>query len=105
MLNFSFSKPDEVVSLLGERLRNERLVQQMTQSEVASRAGIGVNTLSNLEAGKNVGIESMIRVAMVLGRIKEIEALFLPKLENIDDIMRYEKGAGRQRIRKGSHND
>lgn len=37
----------------------------MTQAEVASRAGIGTHTVSNLEAGRNVGFENVVRVAMV----------------------------------------
>ena len=41
MLDLSFSKPDEIVKRLCERLRMERLAQEMTQADVASRAGIG----------------------------------------------------------------
>ena len=77
-----------------------RLAQEMTQADVASRAGIGTNTVSNLEAGRNVGFENLVRVAIVLGRTKEIEALFLPKLESLDDIRRYEESATRQRIKR-----
>ena len=68
--------------------------------DVAGRAGIGTNTVSNLEAGRNVGFENLVRVAMVLGRTKELEALFLPKLESLDDIRRYEESATRQRIKR-----
>ncbi|WP_447042897.1 helix-turn-helix domain-containing protein [Vreelandella sp. H-I2] len=100
MLDLSLSKPNEVVKRLCERLRKERLAQQMTQADVAGRAGIGTNTVSNLEAGRNVGFENLVRVAMVLGRTQELEALFLPKLESIDDIRRYEEGTRRQRIRR-----
>lgn len=100
MLDLSLSKPKEIVKRLCERLRQERLAQQMTQAEVAGRAGIGINTVSNLEAGRNVGFENLVRVAMVLGRAKEIEALFMPKLESIDDIRRYEESTRRQRIKR-----
>ena len=100
MLDLSFSKPEEIVKRLCERLRMERLAQQMTQADVAGRAGIGTNTVSNLEAGRNVGFENLVRVAMVLGRTKELEALFLPKLESLDDIRRYEESATRQRIKR-----
>ena len=103
-MDLEFQKPDELVKLLCERLRTERLTQQMTQAELAGRAGIGVNTLSNLEAGRNVSFESLVRAAMVLGRMNELEALFLPRLESVDDILRYEKGASRQRIKRKSHN-
>lgn len=103
-MDLKFKKPDELVKLLCERLRKERLTQQMTQAELAARAGIGVNTVSNLEAGRNVAFESLVRVVMVLGRLGELEALFLPKLESLDDILRYEKSASRQRIKRKSQN-
>lgn len=90
------------MKLLCERLRKERLARQMTQAEVAARAGIGVNTVSNLEAGRNVAFETVIRVAMVLGRLKELEELFKPDLNSLDDILRYENSASRHRVRRKS---
>ena len=104
MLDLSFSKPDEVVKRLCERLRTERLALQMTQADVAGRAGIGANTVSNLEAGRNVGFENVVRVAMVLGRARELEDLFLPKLDSLEDIRRYENSASRHRARRKSGN-
>lgn len=95
-----FATPNEIVKALCERLRKERLAQQLTQADVAARAGISANTVSNLEAGKNVAFENVVRVAMLLGRASELEALFKPRLESLDDILRYEHSAGRKRIRK-----
>ena len=86
--------------MLCGRLRQERITQQMTQSDVASRAGLGVNTVSNLESGRSVNFESVVRVAMVLGRSKELETLFQPRLESLDDLQRYEEGISRKRIKK-----
>ena len=100
MLDLSFSKPGEIVRRLCERLRTERLALDMTQAELAGRAGIGVNTVSNLEAGRNVGFENLVRVAMALGRVKELEALFLPRLDSIEDIRRYENSANRLRSKR-----
>lgn len=101
MMDLSLTKPDEIVKLLCERLRKERIALQMTQADVAARAGVGVNTVSNMESGRNIGFESLVRVAMVLGRGKELEALFKPKLESLDDLRRYEESVSRQRIKKG----
>lgn len=103
MMDLTLSKPDEIVKLLCERLRKERLLQQMTQADVAARAGIGVNTVSNLESGRNVGLENLVRVAMVLGRGKELEALFAPQIDSLDDLLRFEKTATRQRVKKSTH--
>lgn len=104
MLDLSFSKPSEIVKRLCNRLRTERLALQMTQAEVAGRAGIGTNTVSNLEAGRNVGFENVVRVAMVLGRTKELEGLFLPKLDSLEDIRRYENTVNRHRTKRKSDN-
>lgn len=46
----------------------------------------------------------MIRVATVLGRLKELEALFKPRLDSLDDMLRYENSAKRQRIKKKASN-
>ena len=103
-MDLSLTKPSEMVKLLCERLRKERLAQQMTQAEVAARAGVGVNTVSNLEAGRNTAFESIVRVAMVLGRASELEDLFKPQLDSLDDILRYESSATRHRAqRKSNH--
>ncbi|MHC8305877.1 helix-turn-helix domain-containing protein [Pseudomonas sp. PB3P13] len=100
MLELNFVKPDELVKRLCDRLRKERLALQLTQADVAGRAGIGTNTVSNLEAGRNVGFENVVRVAMVLGRTKELEELFMPKLDSLEDIRRYETSVNRQRIKR-----
>ena len=72
----------------------------MTQADVAARSGVGVNTVSNLETGKNVGFENLVKVAMVLGYGDALEGLFKPRIDSLDDILRYEKSAARQRIKR-----
>ncbi len=104
MFDLGFSKPGEVVKRICERLRTERMALGMTQSGLAGRAGIGTNTVSNLEAGRNVGFEAVVRVAMVLGRINELEGLFQPKLDSIEDIRRYEEAANRLRTKRKPRN-
>ena len=68
-MDLKFKKPEEVVTSLCERLRKERLYLEMTQADVAARAGIGVNTVSNLEAGRNVSFENLVRINYQLSRI------------------------------------
>ena len=98
-MDLKFKKPEEVVTSLCERLRKERLYLEMTQADVATRAGVSVNTVSNLEAGRNVSFENLVRVAMVLGRLKELEELFKPHSNSVNDILRYESNTARQRIK------
>ncbi|QMN72389.1 helix-turn-helix transcriptional regulator [Citrobacter freundii] len=99
-MDLTLNTAADFVKLLCDRLRKERLAQQMTQADVAARSGVGVNTVSNLETGKNVGFENLVKVAMVLGYGDALEGLFKPKIDSLDDILRYEKSATRQRIKR-----
>ncbi|MBW9350798.1 helix-turn-helix transcriptional regulator [Citrobacter sp. EC_71] len=99
-MDLTLNTATDIVKLLCNRLRKERLARQMTQAEVAARSGVGVNTVSNLETGKNVGFENLVKVAMVLGYGDALEGLFKPKIDSLDDILRYEKSAARQRVKR-----
>ena len=99
-MDLTLNTATDIVKLLCKRLRKERLARQMTQADVAARSGVGVNTVSNLEAGKNVGFENLVKVAMVLGYGDALEGLFKPRIDSLDDILRYEKSAARQRVKR-----
>ena len=99
-MDLTLNTAADIVKLLCDRSRKERLARQMTQADVAARSGVGVNTVSNLEAGKNVGFENLVKVAMVLGYGDALEGLFKPRIDSLDDILRYEKSAARQRIKR-----
>lgn len=102
-MDLSFISSIEIVTLLCARLKQERLVQEWTQAELAKRAGITVSTLSNLESGKNISFETLVKVAMVLGRTDELTELFKPMINSIEDIKRLEKAKERQRIKEKKH--
>lgn len=103
-MNLSFSTPEEVVQRICDRLRVERMAQSMTQGELAARAGVSKSTISKVESGQSVRFEYIVRVAMALGRASELENLFQPILDSIEDVNRYEATATRQRVRnKDTH--
>ncbi|AOZ01705.1 hypothetical protein BKK81_20200 [Cupriavidus sp. USMAHM13] len=72
----------------------------MTPADVAGRASIGIHSRSGLEAGRDAGFENVVSLAMVPGRIKELEGRFLPKLDRPEDVRRYEHSTRRQRTRR-----
>ena len=47
-------------------------IWKLTQADLATRAGISVNTVSNLEAGRNVSFENLVRGCHGIGPIKRI---------------------------------
>lgn len=66
------------MALIGERIQRERLNQNMTQAELAERAGLGARTVRSLEAGQKPTVATLIRALRGLGRLGTIDA-FLPE--------------------------
>jgi transcriptional regulator with XRE-family HTH domain len=67
-----------ILQLLGERVKKERLNQNMTQSELAHRAGMDRIVLTRLENGKGCTLSSLVRIMRSLGKINHLD-LFLPE--------------------------
>jgi putative transcriptional regulator len=67
-----------VMELIGDRTRRERLNQNLTQQELAERAGLGLRTVKSLEAGQRPTLETMVRALRALNRLGAIDA-FLPE--------------------------
>lgn len=64
---------------IGERLRQARLNQDFTQSEVADIASLARKTVLNAEKGK-VQLENLIAIMMALDLTGQLD-VFLPKQE------------------------
>ena len=62
---------------LGQRVQQERLNQNLSQSALAKQAGISRNTLQHLEADGISTMLSMLRVLRALGKLNALDA-FLP---------------------------
>ncbi len=52
---------------LGRRLAELRLARNVTQSALAEDAGIGLRTLRRIEVGQPSSLDSLLRLAIVLG--------------------------------------
>ncbi|MFB7112306.1 helix-turn-helix domain-containing protein [Streptomyces sp. NPDC056291] len=57
----------EVHQTIGDRVRSERLRQNLTQDAVWQAARIDRRTLQHVEAGRDVKLSTLARVARVLG--------------------------------------
>ena len=52
----------------GAQIRRARLIEDLTQQEVADRANITRTTLAKLETGKGSSLATLIKVLRALGR-------------------------------------
>ena len=99
----------ELEILMGERIRALRLSHNLDQKTVASRAGISIGALKNLERGSGSSTKSLIAVMRSLGRgawfdtiapVATIDPLNLPKAASQRQrarrrVLKSDKGEGK----------
>jgi transcriptional regulator with XRE-family HTH domain len=88
---------DQILLELGERLARVRLEKNLTQSELARQAGVGLRTVQRLETGAvATQLSGFLRVCRALGLAERFEALVPePVASPIAQLKRY----GKQRQR------
>jgi transcriptional regulator with XRE-family HTH domain len=94
---FGLATTDEILRTLGQRMRSHRLAQGLPQQELASMAGLSLGALRKLEANGHSSMETWVRVSQALGIVRELQDLFLPRIESIEHLDRLEDVASRQR--------
>ena len=83
---FEFSSADEVCTELGQRIRTQRLLQGISQLDLAGRAGVSHGTVRNMEATGQASMVSFIRIVQALGLVAELEPLFVARIKTIADM-------------------
>lgn len=92
---YEFSDPG-LLRLLGERVQRARLNKNMSQQQLAQRAGVSARTVSLVETGKGVGLLVFVRVLRALQMLEQLDAFMPPVLISPTDVARLE-GRVRQR--------
>lgn len=69
------SSDNAIQSLLGERLRGLRLDLNLTREDLANDVGLSIDTVRNAEVGRNVSVETLIRLLRGLGQLDDLAAL------------------------------
>lgn len=88
---------DAALAELGARLARLRISRDLTQKDLAKRAGIGLRTLQRLETGAAAAqLSSLVKVCQALGLADRLEQL-APE-ESFSPIAVHEK-AGKRRQR------
>ena len=78
MIKLQVHTPREVVRLLADRIRSERLRLNWKQVTLAERAGVSLPTLRRYERTGVTSIENLLRLCHALGHLDEFADLLKP---------------------------
>ena len=90
---------EEWEATLGRQLRDLRLRQNVDQRRLAEQAGVALNAVKNLEAGKGATVKSLVKVLRALGRVEWIDSL-APSV-SISPLQMLKSKPSRQRASRG----
>jgi transcriptional regulator with XRE-family HTH domain len=88
----------EMLRGLGERARALRLMRNLRQEELATRAGVGIATVRRFEKTGAASIENVLRIATVLNAERAFEKLFeAPPYASLDEALARPQATQRRR--------
>lgn len=91
----------EILQEVGGRIRAYRLQRNLSQEELARRAGVNRTTVRDIEGGKDSQLSTLAKLMRALGRLEDLNA-FLP-LASVSPIQLMKlRGKPRQRARRRS---
>lgn len=86
MLDFTFATPSELCKEIARRVKAQRMRLELSQPELALRAGVALGTVSGFEKTGKATLETLLRLVVALGLTKEIEPLFLQQPTSIKEL-------------------
>jgi transcriptional regulator with XRE-family HTH domain len=72
----TLTSPLDISIALARRIRKRRLERGWTQSELAARSSVAVDTLKKFEHTGHIALPRLVRLAIALGCANELESLF-----------------------------
>ena len=89
------------LSEIGRKVKQYRVNANLTQRDLEKKSGVSTRSISRLEQGASVQLESLIRILLALDLGDHIDLLIPDQTKRpFDYLMKNEKN--RQRVKKGS---
>ena len=71
-----FSTNEDIASLLSFRIKEERIAQELKQSELAARANVKVHVIRNLEQHSKITLDNLISIIRALKKLDIFNEMF-----------------------------
>ena len=72
----NLNTPLEVAKNIAKQAQLKRLSLNLSQKSVAERSGVSLSSLKIFERTGKISLESILKIALVLGSLEEFEPLF-----------------------------
>ena len=70
----------QALTTLGETIRHKRKKHKLTQVELSSKTGVSLTSIKNLEAGKPIRTDNLLRIAGYFHLVEEfINVFYVPE--------------------------
>lgn len=99
---FISATTEEILREFAVRVRANRLMQQLSQLELAHMAGLSLGAVRKLENDGQSSLETFVRVAQALGLSAELAPLFAKTPQSIAQMQRAAAVPQRQRAPRRS---
>lgn len=97
-IDYQSAPPEAVEADLGQRLAALRLSRNLSQAALAAEAGVSRRTITRMEHGAGISLDTLIRVMRALGAAEHLQALLPdPQIRPVERV----RLRGRQRSRAG----
>lgn len=73
-INWNLLSNQQIVARLGKEVKRIRLERNLSQAEVAERAGLDRTTVGKLEAGRAATLLTVVQVLRAIGRLDLLDA-------------------------------
>jgi len=103
--NYDIEPPERIEALIGEQVEALRLSRNCNQSWLAAEAGVSRRTISRLENGEGVSLDTLIRVMQALNVADRFSLLFPDaSVSPIDRVRTHGRKRQRARMTKKDSN-
>lgn len=78
MNKYSIEKlPSDILAEIAMKHRKLRKMAKLSQAELADRSGVSLGSVKRFERTGQVSLESLLRLASILGRLDDFNSLFV----------------------------
>lgn len=95
-MTLALKSKSSLLSMLGQRIKDERLSQNLSQQELSQRSGVAYSTLRKIESSGEGSMKDYINILQAMSKVDQLDH-FLPASRVNPEVVYKAGGKIRQR--------